>query len=103
MKVNVNKQTVDEIKKVIADNPGQGSCIRFYVAGIGWGGPSFGIALDEQKENDLYYEEHGQGFLMEKDFHDQFGDFVLEYTVNGYVVQPENQQASDCGSCSSCG
>lgn len=35
MKVQTNKETVDQIKEIISQNPTEGSLVRLYVAGMG--------------------------------------------------------------------
>lgn len=101
MLINTTKETVDEIKKVVEGNPEEGECVRIFLAGMGCSGPSFGLALDKKGESDLYFESDGQGFLMEPDFYEQFGDFNLEYTENGYLVSPVNLP-EDAGGCAGC-
>ncbi len=98
MAILTNSETVKEIKDIISQNPGEGSMVRVYVAGMGWSGPSFGIALDERKDDDEYFEFDGQGFVIESDLSAQFGDILVEYQNGGYIVQP----AASAGGCSSC-
>ncbi|WP_459130131.1 hypothetical protein [Guggenheimella bovis] len=102
MKIQTNAQTIAEIKKVIEENPGEGSMVRLFVAGVGCSGPSFGLALDERNEGDEYYEEDGLGFLMEKAVYDQMGDAIVEFSDGGYLVYPVNQPEGGCSSCSGC-
>jgi Fe-S cluster assembly iron-binding protein IscA len=93
-------ETANEIEKIITAKTDQPSSVRIYVAGMGWSGPSFGIALDELKDEDKSYDFEGVNFIMEGSLHDQFGDFKVEYSGGGYMVVPVNQEPSDCGSCS---
>lgn len=100
MKIISNVETANEIKKIITAKTGQPSNVRIYVAGMGWSGPSFGLALDELKDEDKSYDFEGINFVMEGLVHDQFGDFKVEYSGGGYMVVPVNQSPSECGSCS---
>lgn len=102
MKILTTSATIDAIKGVIEAQEGKPQNIRLFMAGMGWSGPSFGLALDEQKDNDAINTEHGISFVMEKDLYEQFGEMRVEYMNNGYFVGPSNQEESDCGSCSSC-
>lgn len=105
MKIFTNEQTIDEIKSIIEQNPEEGKAVRVYMAGMGCSGPSFGLALDDKKDEDLDYTENEQLFVMEKAVHEQFGDFVIEYTEQGYIVRPEDDSKlpqDACGSCSGC-
>ncbi len=103
MLINTTKETVDEIKKVIDANPEEGNCVRIFLAGMGCSGPAFGLALDQKGDSDLYFESEGQGFLMEPEFYEQFGDFNLEYTDGGYLVTPVNapEGFDGCAGCAS--
>lgn len=105
MKIVTTTQTIEEIKSIIAQNPDEGNDVRIYVAGMGCSGPAFGLALDTRNNEDIVYEEGGQIFIMEPNFFEQFGDFKVEYTQRGYLVEPVNKDVlgpSDCGTCSGC-
>ena len=105
MIIETNAQTIEEIKSIITQNPDEGKEVRIYVAGIGCSGPAFGLALDTRSEEDVVYEEGGQAFIMEPAFFDQFGDFRVEFTDRGYLVEPVDPDVlgpSACGSCSGC-
>lgn len=105
MKIATTTQTIEEIKSIIAQNPDEGNDVRIYVAGMGCSGPAFGLALDTRNNEDIVYEEGGQVFIMEPNFFEQFGDFKVEYTQRGYLVEPVNKDVvgpSDCGTCSGC-
>lgn len=103
MKIETNKETVDAISAIISEQEDDnGSKVRLYVAGFGWSGPSFGLALDEQGENDLVDSSNEVTFIMDKDLHEQFGDIKVESQGEGFVVMPVGQEALDCGSCAGC-
>ena len=55
------------------------SGIRIFVAGIGWAGPSFGLALDEQKDTDNVYEVKGFKILFDKEESDYTKGFEIDY------------------------
>lgn len=103
MKINTTPETINEIKSVIAANPEEGEFVRLYVAGFGCSGPQFGLALDGRNDDDIYYEEGGQGFVMQQNVYEQWGDFIVEFSEGGYLVQPENMPTSaGCAGCSGC-
>lgn len=105
MKINTTAQTIEEIKSIIAQNPDEGKEVRIYMAGMGCSGPAFGLALDSRGDDDIVYEEDGQSFIMAPDFFNQYGDFVVEYTERGYLVEPVDKDIlgpSACSSCSGC-
>ncbi|MBH9841317.1 Fe-S cluster assembly protein HesB, partial [Clostridioides difficile] len=56
MKITLPETAIDTLISILKDNQDKPNNIRVYFAGDGWGGPSFGLALDEKKEDDLTYE-----------------------------------------------
>lgn len=104
MKIMTNIETIDAIKTVLEAQSDKPQNIRVFMAGFGWSGPSFGLALDEQKENDLVDDSNEVTFVMDQDVFDQFGDIKVEFVNGGYMVKPVNQADSGCSSCGgSCG
>ncbi len=51
MKIELTETAQEELKKVLESRK-DNKPLRIYIAGYGWGGPSFGLALDEPKEGD---------------------------------------------------
>ena len=104
MKIEINAESIAAISKIVDQHEDKPNNVRVYVAGMGWSGPSFGLALDELKEEDLKFEADGISFIMEKDLFDTFGDIKIEQTPRGFIVAPVAPQESGCGSCGgSCG
>ena len=101
MKVTLDKSAINTLKEILKDNADRPNNIRVHFAGVGWGGPSFGLALDEQKENDLDFEVEDLKFIMDKKEYNQYGDIVIQDTGYGFKVAPENMDTSDNG-CSGC-
>ena len=102
MYINTNEETTNEIKKIFESQSDKPENVRIFIAGIGWGGPSLGLGLDEKKAEDVYEEINGVTFVMAKDIYDQMGEITVEYKSNGYSVIPTDQEPADCSSCSSC-
>lgn len=102
MKIQTNQETLDAIKKVIADQ--ENDSVRIYIAGMGCSGPTFGLTLDKEGVNDVKNDEYGLTFLMAKDNYDQVGDMIVELTSGGYLVKPITPLEVGCASCAgSCG
>lgn len=99
--IKTNQETVGEIKKIIDANLEQGTSVRIYLAGMGCSGPSFGLALDDKKDEDESWIVEGQEFVMQKEFFEQFGSFHVEYQDGGYIVEPD-QLPEGMGGCASC-
>ena len=100
MKIKVTNKALDEIKKVIKNNNATSKKIRIFLAGIGWGGPKFNLALDEQKENDEIYSEDSVNFVADKNLIDQYKGFKIDYSSfflqRGFLVHPYSGPASTC-------
>lgn len=67
--------------------------LRLYVVGYGWGGPSFGMALDEPKDGDIELEVDGFNFLVEDSLSGVYDAFSVDYSDSwlrkGFVVSPD--------------
>lgn len=59
----------NETKEALVNNLNKRnkSAVRLSIKGFGWGGPTFGVVLDEQTENDDVIEIDGIKFVAEKD------------------------------------
>lgn len=99
-----------ELKRILSEKNIESTSVRLFMSGMGWSGPSFNLALDEQKEEDLVEEIDGFTMLLEKDLKDQFGSFEVQYFeqngATGVFVQPQSpiggNDDSPCSSCSGC-
>lgn len=107
MIVNLPETAVKALKDAVSGNPDSPQNIRIHFAGIGWGGPSFGIALDEQTANDVECTVEDLHFIMDKNDYERFGDITIKDTGFGFKIVPSNIDDSDeggCGGgCSGCG
>ena len=92
MKVDVTERAQEELKKVIQSKDVDKD-LRIYIAAFGWGGPSFGLALDELKEGDAKTEVGDFTFLLEEELVDNFGAFTIDDSDNwlrkGFSVVPD--------------
>lgn len=97
MIVDLTPKANEELLKVIetknTDKP-----LRIYIAGYGWGGPSFGIALDEHKDGDSQAKVGNLTFLLEEGLEETFSKFTVDYSDNwlkkGFTVIPEGAGGS---------
>lgn len=91
MNVNITKRALEELNKIMAKKDSIGKAVRLYMAGFGWGGPSIGIALDEQKDSDETVEVDNIKFIVEKDISKSYGnkfdiDYVNDWLRRGFHV-----------------
>lgn len=97
VKIDLTEKAHEELKKVM-ESKKDNKPLRIYIAGHGWGGPSFGLALDELKEGDTKTEVYDFTFLTEKDLTENFGAFTIDYSDNwlrrGFSVMPDRGGAS---------
>ena len=100
MNINITNKAIVEVKKVLKDNQAASKKIRIFLAGIGWGGPTFNLALDEQKGNDEIYSEDNVDFIADKSLIDQHRGFKIDYSnfflQRGFLVHPYSGPASTC-------
>ena len=102
--VTISNETFNEFKKLLSDNDIDSNIIRINLAGMGCGGPTFNIVIDEKKENDISCTIEDITFIISNELHDKFGDFVIEGTAEnnkGLVLRPINKPSG--GGCGSCG
>ncbi|MGM0378194.1 MAG: Fe-S cluster assembly protein HesB [Bacillota bacterium] len=102
MYLKTDNETCAEIKKIIEKNSDKPDNIRVFIAGMGCGGPSLGLGLDEKKEDDIEEKHFDINFILEKSVYDKLGEIKITYQNNGYKVVPANQPESACNSCSGC-
>ena len=103
MRVTAPQNALDILNDIIKENAGeQPSSVRIYFAGVACSGPSFGLALDEQTDKDLFFEVGGINFIMSKDEYLEYGDIVIEDTEFGFRVIPEKllNVPHSCSGCS---
>lgn len=104
MKVTLPDTAINTLKDILNSSEDKPKNIRVYFAGVGCGGPSFGIALDEQTANDVEYDIEGLHFIMDAKEYSEYGDIAIEDTGFGFRVIPENMkgQGGCGGGCSGC-
>lgn len=97
MTIDLTEQAKKELIKLLESKDSE-KPLRIYVAGFGWGGPTFGIALDEHKEGDAETKIDDLTFLVEKDLTESFNNFKIDYSDNwlrrGFTVIPDGIDAS---------
>lgn len=92
MKIEVTPKAKEELKRVLESRK-DSKPLRIYIASYGWGGPSFGLALDELKENDISLDADGFKFIIEDYLAENFNSFTIDYSNSwlrkGFSVIPD--------------
>ena len=91
MIIDLTTTAKEELKKVIETKQST-KPLRIYIASYGWGGPTFGIALDEQKEEDVTLEIDNFKFVIVEELAEGFSKFKVDYSDDwlkrGFSVTP---------------
>ena len=100
MKIDITSNASGKLKNILEEKDASSAKVRIFLAGIGWGGPRFSIALDEQKENDKIYSEDGIHIIADKNLIEQFKGFKIDYSnfflTKGFSIYPYSSSASSC-------
>jgi len=95
MNIKVTSEAIKHLKDRYNDS---NRAFRVMINGFGWGGPVFGIVLDEQLEGDHLEEKEGMKFVVNSDILTQFGTFTIDYISNffrkGFVVSSSHGGSS---------
>lgn len=87
MNIKVTSEAIEQLRNRYNNTD---RAFRVMINGFGWGGPVFGIVLDEQLEDDHLEEKEGIKFVVNTDILNQFGTFTIDYMSNffrkGFVV-----------------
>ena len=88
--IEITNKAKEEILKLMEKNPG--TSLRLFMEGFGWGGPRYGLSLDETKEEDEVRVVNGinvalgpeeQGYLTPTKI-----DFRKSFWGKGLTVEP---------------
>lgn len=78
MRFSINSDTIEVLKKTLEEKNKE--AVRVVIKGFGWGGPSFGIVLDEQKNEDEAITIDGVKVVADKEFSFLFEDAKIVHT-----------------------
>lgn len=91
MVIKISDKAKDKLKDVVSEKD-PNKFLKIYIAGYGWGGPSFGMALEESRNNDEKVEAEGFDFLIAEDLKGVYEKFTIDYSENwlrkGFTVSP---------------
>ena len=100
MNIDITSKASEKLKNILEEKNTPSAKVRIFLAGIGWGGPRFNLALDEQKGNDKIYSEDGIHIIADKNLIEQFKGFKIDYSnfflMKGFSIYPHTGSASSC-------
>lgn len=100
MKINVTDTASKQLKEMIRKSDQTQKKVRILLSGIGWGGPRFGIALDEQNNHDINFSTNDFEFLIDQRLADKIEAFTVDYKNfflnKGFQVYPDGYTSSGC-------
>jgi iron-sulfur cluster assembly accessory protein len=108
--ISITSKAANEFK-VFSEKEGKnGSGLRVFLAGMGCGGPQYGMAFEESpKKEDIVVKKEGITIYVDKGFESYFEGATIDYqeTEHGsgfLITNPDAPAPSGCGSgCNSCG
>ncbi len=99
MVIDITAEGTNKLKELLATKEGE-QFLKIFVASYGWGGPSFGLALEEPKEDEEVIASGDFNFVMDKELSDSYGKFTVDYSDNwmrrGFSIIPD-RGGSTCG------
>lgn len=75
--IKIHENTIEYIKAMLSDS--SNNSIRVTAKKGCWSGIEWNIVLDEQKDNDVIFEDKGVKILVEPKFAKLFSDATIEY------------------------
>lgn len=100
MNIEISNKAQEELKKVLEQKDSKDKLLRIYIAGIGWSGPSFGMALDEPKQDDELTQVGEFKFAVDKDAKENYSGFYVDYSNEwlrrGFRISPIGEESSHC-------
>jgi len=102
----VSDKAGEAIKQLLEGKEGSVSVRIMKTEGGCCSGPSLGMALDEQLENDEVFNEKGINFIIEKTLFQEVQPINIEFIESamgaGFMIKSELSKNTGCGSSCSC-
>lgn len=110
--VKITELAAQKVKAVLKEGDKENAFIRLYLAGVGCGGPNFGMTLEKSKtEDDILDEEYGVSILVDKKLSTYLEGAVIDYIESEHgggfdirTVKTDNDGGcgGSCGCSGSC-
>lgn len=80
MKINITEKAAEQLQNMLQEQELSDKKIRIKMTGIGWGGPRFGVALDEQNEDDTNLKADQFDLIIDRRLADSIKYLTIDYT-----------------------
>ena len=108
--ISITSKAAEEFKAFSKKEGKNGSGLRVFIAGMGCGGPQYGMAFEEKaKDGDIIVETEGVKIYVDKGFESFFDGATIDYQETDFgagflITNPNASTGSGCSSgCSGCG
>lgn len=93
-----------QLRAVLMQQEKEDLFIRIFLKGLGWGGPQFGLTLEEsvQEESDDTETIEEVPFVFEKRTAHYLKGKVLDFSPQGFTIKDEMPGMGGCSGCSGC-
>lgn len=99
MNIELTEKAMEELVKVAKTKESM-KPLRLYIAAYGWGGPTFGLALDEYKDGDSELQIEDFTFLVEQGLAEEYNKWEIDYSDSwmkrGFTVTPAGYTDRGC-------
>jgi Fe-S cluster assembly iron-binding protein IscA len=103
--INVTPKATETIQAIIKEAK-KTDPIRIFFAGYSCSGPSYMMAFDKKKEDDIEVKTDGFKLIFEKGIEEEMKDAVVDSVDTpegpGVVVRVKSTSPSTCTSCAGC-
>lgn len=79
MIINITDTAAEQLTNMLKEQEQPAKKIRIMITGVGWAGPRFGIALDEQKDDDKSFKKDDFEFILEPRLANYSDSLTIDY------------------------
>jgi iron-sulfur cluster assembly protein len=97
--IEITGAAADVINKSLVE----GKVVRMFLAAIDSSGATYGLALDDQKDDDKVFESRGVKIHMDPKDAELLSETIIDYVDDGiekgFIIRGPEDDVSSCGSC----
>lgn len=100
MNIHITEKAAAQLNKMLEEQGPSEKKIRIMMTGIGWSGPRFDVALDEQNNDDVNLTIGNFNFILDKRLATSISAFTIDYRdlflTKGFKVYPDQRKFGSC-------